>query len=180
MMQTLTMTVNGTEVSREVEGNTLLVHFLREHLRLTGTHVGCDTTQCGACTVHLDGRRVKSCTALAMSCEGSEITTIEGIAKGGELHPMQEAFRANHGLQCGYCTPGFVMAAIKIVERLGADFDDDTLREELDGNICRCTGYHNIMKSVRAGAKAMEETASEPAPSPQAENEIGLGPTGSA
>ena len=160
MTHTLTMTVNGAEVSREVEGNALLVHFLRDDLRLTGTHVGCDTTQCGACTVHLDGRPVKSCTALAMSCEGSEVSTIEGIANGSELHPMQEAFRANHGLQCGYCTPGFVMAAIKIVERLGADFDDRTLREELDGNICRCTGYHNIVKSVSAGAKAMQ--AGEP------------------
>ena len=154
-MPTLNMTVNGAEVTRDVPANTLLVQFLRETLRLTGTHVGCDTTQCGACTVHLDGRAIKSCTTLAMSCDGSEVTTIEGVANGDQLHPMQEAFRANHGLQCGYCTPGFVMSAIKIVERLGSDFDDHALREELEGNICRCTGYHNIVKSIRAGAEAM-------------------------
>ena len=155
MTNTLTMTVNGASVTRDVPANTLLVHFLRDSLRLTGTHVGCDTTQCGACTVHLDGSAVKSCTTLAMTCEGSDVTTIEGLASGDTLHPMQEAFRANHGLQCGFCTPGFVMSAIKIVERLGSSFDDTALREELEGNICRCTGYHNIMKSIRAGAEAM-------------------------
>ncbi|MDR7103653.1 2Fe-2S iron-sulfur cluster-binding protein [Croceicoccus sp. BE223] len=154
-MPTLKLTVNGRPVSREVPGQLLLVQLLREELSLTGTHVGCDTTQCGACTVHLNGRPIKSCTTLAMSCEGGEVTTIEGIADGANLHPMQEAFRANHGLQCGYCTPGFVMASIKIVERLGPDFTDEEIREELEGNICRCTGYHNIVKSVRAGARAM-------------------------
>jgi len=157
------MTVNGAEVTRDVPANTLLVQFLRETLRLTGTHVGCDTTQCGACTVHLDGQAIKSCTTLAMTCEGSEVTTIEGLATGDELHPMQEAFRANHGLQCGYCTPGFVMSAIKIVERIGRDFDDHALREELEGNICRCTGYHNIVKSIRAGAEAMAGLSSDSA-----------------
>ena len=133
MTNTLTMTVNGASVTRDVPANTLLVHFLRDSLRLTGTHVGCDTTQCGACTVHLDGSAVKSCTTLAMTCEGSDVTTIEGLASGDTLHPMQEAFRANHGLQCGFCTPGFVMSAIKIVERLGSGFDDTALREELEG-----------------------------------------------
>lgn len=156
-MPTLIITVNGAEITREIPANTLLVQFLREHLRLTGTHVGCDTTQCGACTVHLDGLAIKSCTTLAMGCAGSEVTTIEGLAQGSELHPMQEAFRANHGLQCGFCTPGFVMSAIKIVERLGSDFDDHELREEMEGNICRCTGYHNIVKSIRAGAEAMAQ-----------------------
>jgi carbon-monoxide dehydrogenase small subunit len=156
-MPTLTMIVNGAQVTREVEAETLLVQFLREHLRLTGTHIGCDTTQCGACTVHLDGQAIKSCTALALSCDGGEVTTIEGISRAGELHPMQQAFRANHGLQCGYCTPGFVMSAIKMVERLGAEFEDEALREEMEGNICRCTGYHNILKSIRAGAQAMAQ-----------------------
>jgi carbon-monoxide dehydrogenase small subunit len=154
-MPILTLTVNGSEVTREVESNLLLVQFIREHLRLTGTHVGCDTTQCGACTLHVNGRAVKSCTTFAMSCEGAQVTTIEGIAAGGDLHPMQEAFRRNHGLQCGYCTPGFVMAAIDIVDRLGGDLDDHTIRDELEGNICRCTGYHNIVKAVRDGATAM-------------------------
>jgi len=164
-MPTLTLTVNGAEVTRDIEANTLLVAFLRENLRLTGTHVGCDTTQCGACTVHVDGRAIKSCTMLALSCDGSEVVTIEGIAEDGDLHPMQEAFRANHGLQCGFCTPGFVMSAIKIVERLGGEFDDQALREELEGNICRCTGYHNIIKSIRQGAQAMRQGGAAPPPS---------------
>jgi carbon-monoxide dehydrogenase small subunit len=154
-MPLLSITVNGTELAREVEGSLLLVQFLREHLRLTGTHVGCDTTQCGACTVHLDGRAIKSCTTLALSCDGAAVTTIEGITAGGKLHPMQEAFRSNHGLQCGYCTPGFVMAAIDMVRRRGSDLDEETIRDELEGNICRCTGYHNIVASIRDGARSM-------------------------
>ncbi len=154
-MPTVSMTVNGKTVSGNVEARTLLVQFLRENLRLTGTHVGCDTSQCGACVVHIDGKAVKSCTALALSCEGADVVTIEGLAVNGKLHPMQEAFREHHGLQCGYCTPGMIMAAIDIVNRKGADLDEHTIREELEGNICRCTGYHNIVKAVEAGAAAM-------------------------
>ncbi len=154
-MPTVSMTVNGKTVSGNVEARTLLVQFLRENLRLTGTHVGCDTSQCGACVVHVDGKAVKSCTALALSCEGADVVTIEGLAVNGKLHPMQEAFREHHGLQCGYCTPGMIMAAIDIVNRKGADLDEHTIREELEGNICRCTGYHNIVKAVEAGAAAM-------------------------
>jgi aerobic carbon-monoxide dehydrogenase small subunit len=134
--------------------------LLRDNLRLTGTHVGCDTSQCGACVVHVDGRAVKSCTSLALSCQGAAVTTIEGLAQDGVLHPMQAAFREHHGLQCGYCTPGMIMAAIDIVNRKGAAVDEHTIREELEGNICRCTGYHNIVKAVAAGARAM---ASAPA-----------------
>ena len=165
-MATLTLNVNGTDVTRTVEPATLLVQFLREDLRLTGTHVGCDTTQCGACTVHVDGRAIKSCTMLALSADGARVTTIEGVAKDGVLHPMQEAFRNNHGLQCGYCTPGFVMAAIKLVERHGKNVDDHTIRDELEGNICRCTGYHNIIKSVREGAAAMASAPADAIASP--------------
>ncbi|MCA0425284.1 MAG: (2Fe-2S)-binding protein [Proteobacteria bacterium] len=154
-MATVTMTVNGKQVSADVDPRTLLVQFLRETLRLTGTHVGCDTSQCGACVVHLDGRAVKSCTTLALSCDGATVTTIEGLANGTTLHPMQEAFRDNHGLQCGFCTPGMIMSAVDIVNRKGHDLDEHTIREELEGNICRCTGYHNIVKAVGAGAKAM-------------------------
>jgi carbon-monoxide dehydrogenase small subunit len=154
-MTTVSMTVNGKPVSADIEPRTLLVQFLRENLRLTGTHVGCDTSQCGACVIHIDGRAVKSCTMLAVSCEGTAITTIEGLAQGGTLHPMQEAFRAHHGLQCGFCTPGMIMAAIDIVARRGGELDEHTIREELEGNICRCTGYHNIVKAVAAGAEAM-------------------------
>lgn len=155
-MPAVSMTVNGKAVSANVEERTLLVQFLREHLRLTGTHVGCDTSQCGACVVHVDGKSVKSCTVLALALEGANVLTIEGLADpNGPLHPMQEAFRQNHGLQCGYCTPGMIMSAIDIVRRKGHDLDEHTIREELDGNICRCTGYHNIVKSVAAGAKAM-------------------------
>jgi carbon-monoxide dehydrogenase small subunit len=150
------MTVNGKTVSGDVEPRTLLVQFLRENLRLTGTHVGCDTSQCGACVVHLDGIAVKSCTTLALQAEGANVTTIEGLApNGAPLHPMQEAFRENHALQCGYCTPGMIMTAVDIVRRKGHELDDHTIREELDGNICRCTGYHNIVKAIAAGAKAM-------------------------
>jgi carbon-monoxide dehydrogenase small subunit len=154
-MATITLTVNGKEVSASVEPRTLLVSFLREHLRLTGTHVGCDTSQCGACVVHVDGQAVKSCTMLALSCDGSSVTTIEGLASGADLHPMQAAFREHHGLQCGFCTPGMIMTAVDIVNRKGSALDEHTIREELEGNICRCTGYHNIVKAVEAGAAAM-------------------------
>ena len=154
-MTQVTMTVNGESVSADIEPRMLLSQFLREQLRLTGTHIGCDTSQCGACVVHVDGRAVKSCTALAVSCAGSEVVTIEGLAKDGQLHPMQEAFREHHALQCGYCTPGMIMAAIDIVNRKGTELDEHTIREELEGNICRCTGYHNIVKAVAAGAAAM-------------------------
>lgn len=151
----VSMTVNGKAVTRDIETRTLLVHFLRENLRLTGTHVGCDTSQCGACVVHIDGKPVKSCTTLAVACEAAAVTTIEGLAAGGALHPMQEAFREHHGLQCGFCTPGMIMSAVDIVNRRGYDVDEHTIREDLEGNICRCTGYQNIVKAVSAGARAM-------------------------
>jgi len=153
----VSMRVNGREVTGDVEARTLLVEFLRYQLGLTGTHIGCDTSQCGACTVHVDGKAIKSCTALAVQLEGSEVTTIEGLAKDGELHPMQEAFRENHGLQCGFCTPGMVMSAVDMVRR-HPEPDERTIREELEGNICRCTGYHNIVKSIAAGAAAMRRS----------------------
>jgi len=149
------MTVNGKAVTADVDSRTLLVQFLRENLRLTGTHVGCDTSQCGACVVHVDGEAVKSCTMFAWQADGAAVTTIEGLASDGKLHPMQEAFRENHGLQCGFCTPGMVMTAIDIVRRKGHALDEQTIREELEGNLCRCTGYHNIVKSIAAGAQAM-------------------------
>ena len=149
------MTVNGKAVSADVDSRTLLVQFLRENLRLTGTHVGCDTSQCGACVVMVNDQTIKSCTALAVSLQGADVTTIEGLAKDGQLHPMQEAFRQNHGLQCGFCTPGMIMSAIDIVKRNGSKLDEKTVREELEGNICRCTGYHNIVKAVVAGGAAM-------------------------
>jgi aerobic carbon-monoxide dehydrogenase small subunit len=147
--------VNGQPFTADVDPRTLLVQFLRENLRLTGTHVGCDTSQCGACVVHIDGRAVKSCTTLAVQSQGAEIVTIEGLAVDGELHPMQAAFREHHGLQCGYCTPGMIMSAVDIVNRKGSDLDEHTIRAELEGNLCRCTGYHNIVKAVAAGAEAM-------------------------
>ena len=150
----VSMTVNGKPVAVDVESRTLLVELIRENLRLTGTHIGCDTAQCGACTVHINGAAVKSCNILAVQAQGANITTIEGISKAdGTLHPMQEAFRDHHGLQCGFCTPGMVMSAIDLVRR-HADLTEATIRAELDGNICRCTGYHNIVKAVQAGAKA--------------------------
>ena len=152
----ISLTVNGTKYERDVEPRLLLVHFLRDELGLTGTNIGCDTSQCGACTVHIDGRAVKSCTVLAGQAAGSSVTTIEGIAKGDELHPMQAAFRDNHGLQCGYCTPGMIMASIDIVHRHGGNLDEATVRHELEGNICRCTGYHNIVKSVLDAAGRMK------------------------
>jgi aerobic carbon-monoxide dehydrogenase small subunit len=154
-MPTVSMTVNGKPVTADVDTRTLLVQYLRENLRLTGTHVGCDTSQCGACVVHVDGKAVKSCTIFALSAEGANVLTIEGLATDSKLHPMQEAFRENHGLQCGFCTPGMIMAAIDIVRRKGHELEERTIREELEGNICRCTGYHNIVKSIAAGARAM-------------------------
>jgi aerobic carbon-monoxide dehydrogenase small subunit len=154
-MPSVSMTVNGRKLSGEVEARLLLVDFLRERLGLTGTHVGCDTSQCGSCVIHIDGKAVKSCTVLAASCEGCEIVTIEGLAKNGKLHPMQEAFREHHGLQCGFCTPGMIMAAVDIVNRKGKSLDEQTVRHELEGNICRCTGYHNIVKAIQAGAQQM-------------------------
>ncbi len=152
-MTTVSMTVNGKAVSADVEARTLLVDLLRENLRLTGTHVGCDTSQCGACTIHVDGIAVKSCTMLAVQAEGADVVTIEGLAKDGELHPMQAAFKENHGLQCGFCTPGMVMAAVDIVRR-NPNPTEKTVRHELEGNFCRCTGYHNIVKSILAAAQA--------------------------
>lgn len=156
MTATISMTVNGKAVSSKADPRTLLVQFLRENLHLTGTHVGCDTSQCGACVVHVNGIAVKSCTLFAWQLDGAVVTTIEGLSAPGEaLHPMQEAFRENHGLQCGYCTPGMIMSALDIVRRKGHDLDENTIREELDGNICRCTGYHNIVKAMAAGARTM-------------------------
>ncbi|TWA67966.1 carbon-monoxide dehydrogenase small subunit [Azospirillum brasilense] len=153
---TVSMTVNGKAVSREVEERTLLVTFLRDQLGLTGTHVGCDTSQCGACVVHIDGRSVKSCTMLAAQADGAAVTTIEGLAAAdGALHPMQAAFREHHGLQCGFCTPGMVMSAVDLVTANPSPSEHD-VREGLEGNICRCTGYHNIVKAVMAGAEAMQ------------------------
>jgi carbon-monoxide dehydrogenase small subunit len=147
--------VNDQEVSADVESRTLLVEFLRDQLGLTGTHVGCDTSQCGACVVHLNGVAIKSCTAFAVACDGMQVMTIEGLTKNGSLHPMQEAFREHHGLQCGFCTPGIIMASVDIVRRHGQKLDEATIRNELEGNICRCTGYHNIVKAVQAGAAKM-------------------------
>jgi carbon-monoxide dehydrogenase small subunit len=151
----VSMMVNGKAASAHVDPRTLLVQFLRENLRLTGTHVGCDTSQCGACVVHVDGRAIKACTALAVALDGAHVTTIEGLAQGGKLHPMQQAFQDNHGLQCGFCTPGMIMSSIDIVNRKGSELDERTIREELEGNICRCTGYHNIVKAVAQGAREM-------------------------
>ena len=155
----IAMTVNGKSVSREVSDNTLLVEYIRDHLRLTGTHVGCDTSQCGACVVHVDGQAIKSCTMLAASAEGATVTTVEGLAKSkDDLHPMQMAFKENHGLQCGFCTPGMIMTATDMVARYqaqGKEITEDAIRHELEGNICRCTGYHNIVKSIADGASKM-------------------------
>jgi aerobic carbon-monoxide dehydrogenase small subunit len=153
-MASVSMTVNGQAVTREVEPRTLLVELLRQHLDLTGTHVGCDTSQCGACVVHMNGQSVKSCTVLAMQAEGAEVITIEGLAKNGELHPMQAAFREHHGLQCGFCTPGMIMSAIDLVRR-NPDPSEEEIREWLEGNLCRCTGYHNIVKAISAAAAEM-------------------------
>ena len=154
MAMTISLRVNGEEVSAEVEERTLLVELLRETLRLTGTHVGCDTSQCGACVVQVNGRAVKSCAMLAVQAEGCGVRTIEGLAKDGELHPMQQAFHEHHGLQCGFCTPGMVMSALDLV-RHNASPSEAEVRAGLEGNFCRCTGYHNIVKAVLAGARAM-------------------------
>ena len=156
-MPAVSLTVNGKAVKATVDPRTLLVQLLREELRLTGTHVGCDTSQCGCCVVHVDGKALKSCTMLALQAEGANVLTIEGLAPSDEkLHPMQEAFRENHGLQCGFCTPGMVMTAVDMVRRKGNELDEHTIRQELEGNLCRCTGYHNIVKAIAAGAKAMK------------------------
>jgi aerobic carbon-monoxide dehydrogenase small subunit len=156
MQAKLSMTVNGKPVSAEVEPRTLLVDFIRDTLKLTGTHVGCDTAQCGACTIHVNGNAVKCCNMLALQANGAQVVTIEGVTPaGGALHPMQAAFRDHHGLQCGFCTPGMVMSAIDLARR-HANLTEEQVRSELDGNICRCTGYHNIVKAVRAGATAMK------------------------
>ena len=158
-MTKIAMNVNGKAVSREVPDNTLLVEYIREHLRLTGTHVGCDTSQCVACVVHVDGKAMKSCTMLAAAAEGATVTTVEGLAASkDELHPMQAAFKDNHGLQCGFCTPGMIMSATDMVERYqaeGKELTEEAIRHELEGNICRCTGYHNIVKSIQDGASKM-------------------------
>jgi aerobic carbon-monoxide dehydrogenase small subunit len=163
-MPRVSLTVNGKAVADDVDPRTLLVQYLRENLRLTGTHVGCDTSQCGACVVHVNGKAIKSCTILVMQADGADVLTIEGLAPSAtELHPMQEAFRENHGLQCGYCTPGMIMTAVDMVYRKGHDLDERTIREELEGNLCRCTGYHNIVKSIAAGAKAMGQSSAQKA-----------------
>jgi len=153
-MPVVSMTVNGEPVSADVEARTLLVHYIREALGLTGTHVGCDTSQCGACVVHVDGRAIKSCTMLAAQAEGMNVVTIEGLAADGELHPVQKAFREHHGLQCGFCTPGMIMTAVDLIRRKPG-LDEHTVREDLEGNICRCTGYHNIVKAILAASQEM-------------------------
>ena len=155
-MTQISMTVNGKAVSADVEDRTLLVTFIREHLGLTGTHVGCETSQCGACTLHLDGQAVKSCSMLAVMAEGASVTTIEGLApEDGSLHPVQEAFREHHGLQCGYCTPGMIMSATDMIRRYGKALNEDIIREQLEGNLCRCTGYQNIVQAIEAAAEEM-------------------------
>ena len=155
-MSEVSLTVNGRKVGGVVEDRTLLVHFLREHLGLTGTHVGCDTSQCGACVVHVDGKAVKSCTMLAAQASGSTVVTIEGRANGADLHPVQAAFKEHHGLQCGFCTPGMIMAATDMINRHPEGLDEATVRAELEGNICRCTGYHNIVKAILAASQTMK------------------------
>ncbi|MDA9175801.1 (2Fe-2S)-binding protein [Alphaproteobacteria bacterium] len=158
-MTQISMTVNGKAVSADVEDRTLLVSFIRDHLGLTGTHVGCETSQCGACTVHLDGQAMKSCSMLAVMAEGAAITTIEGLAPSADkLHPVQEAFREHHGLQCGFCTPGMIMSATDMIRRYEGKLDEKTIREQLEGNLCRCTGYHNIVKAIEAAAETMAES----------------------
>ena len=160
-MTQVSMTVNGQSVSKDVEDRTLLVTFLREHLGLTGTHVGCDTSQCGACTVHVNGQAVKSCTVFVGQVADDDVVTIEGLADGDTLHPMQAAFREHHALQCGFCTPGMIMMAVDIVKRHSGDLDEDEVRKELEGNICRCTGYHNIVKAILAAANPTQAQAAE-------------------
>ncbi len=153
-MHDINLTLNGNPVSAHIEDNTLLVDFIREHMGLTGTHIGCDTSQCGACVVHLNGQSVKSCTMLAVQADGAELTTIEGVGSDDALHPMQQAFHENHGLQCGYCTPGMIMSAIDFISK-NKDADEAEIRDALEGNICRCTGYHNIVKSIQNAASKM-------------------------
>jgi carbon-monoxide dehydrogenase small subunit len=157
-MTTVTMTVNDRQVSGDVEPRMLLVEFIRYNLGLTGTHIGCDTSQCGCCVVHLDGQAVKSCTMLAVQAEGSTVMTIEGLAQGGRLHPVQEAFREHHGLQCGFCTPGMIMTAVDMLKRI-PNPTEEQVRENLEGNLCRCTGYHNIVKAIMAAAGSSAPTA---------------------
>jgi len=156
-MSEVSLVVNGRKVSAAVEDRTLLVHFLREQIGLTGTHVGCDTSQCGACVVHVDGKAVKSCTMLAAQASGSTVVTIEGLANGAELHPVQAAFKEHHGLQCGFCTPGMIMSATDMINRHPEGLDEATVRAELEGNICRCTGYHNIVKAILAASETMSK-----------------------
>jgi carbon-monoxide dehydrogenase small subunit len=158
-MSEVSLTVNGRRVSASVEDRTLLVHFLREHIGLTGTHVGCDTSQCGACVVHVDGKAMKSCSMLAAQASGSDVVTIEGLADGGDLHPVQAAFKEHHGLQCGFCTPGMIMTTVDMIARHPEGLDEATVRAELEGNICRCTGYHNIVKAVLAASKTMSKVS---------------------
>jgi aerobic carbon-monoxide dehydrogenase small subunit len=158
-MTSVALTINGRKVSAEVEDRTLLVNFLRENQGLTGTHVGCDTSQCGSCVVHVDGKAVKSCTILMGQAAGSNVLTIEGLAGNGELHPIQAAFREHHGLQCGFCTPGMIMAAADMIARYPGGLDEATVREQLEGNICRCTGYHNIVKAILAASKTMSKAS---------------------
>ncbi|TIU51689.1 MAG: (2Fe-2S)-binding protein [Mesorhizobium sp.] len=158
-MSDVSLMVNGKRVGGAVEDRTLLVHFLRENLGLTGTHVGCDTSQCGACVVHVDGKAVKSCTMLAVQASGSTVVTIEGLANSADLHPVQAAFKEYHGLQCGFCTPGMIMAATDMINRHPEGLDEATVRAELEGNICRCTGYHNIVKAILAASKTMSKGA---------------------
>ena len=156
-MSDVSLVVNGRKVSAAVEDRTLLVHFLREHIGLTGTHVGCDTSQCGACVVHVDGKAVKSCTMLAAQASGSTVVTIEGLANGADLHPVQAAFKEHHGLQCGFCTPGMIMSATDMINRHPEGLDEATVRAELEGNICRCTGYHNIVKAILVASETMSK-----------------------
>jgi aerobic carbon-monoxide dehydrogenase small subunit len=158
-MSEVSLVVNGRKVGGAVEDRTLLVHYLRETLGLTGTHVGCDTSQCGACVVHVDGKAVKSCTILTAQASGSTVVTIEGLADGADLHPVQAAFREHHGLQCGFCTPGMIMAATDMISRHPEGLDEATVRAELEGNICRCTGYHNIVKAILAASETMGKSS---------------------
>ncbi|RWF76372.1 MAG: (2Fe-2S)-binding protein [Mesorhizobium sp.] len=160
-MSDISLTVNGKRVGGVTEDRTLLVHFLRENLGLTGTHVGCDTSQCGACVIHVDGKAVKSCTMLAVQASGSNVVTIEGLADGADLHPVQAAFKEHHGLQCGFCTPGMIMTATDMINRHPEGLDEATVRAELEGNICRCTGYHNIVKAILAASETMAKGAAK-------------------
>jgi carbon-monoxide dehydrogenase small subunit len=161
-MQRVNLTVNGLPVSREVDDETLLAVFLREHLGLTGTHVGCDTTQCGCCVVHLNATSVKSCTVLAVQAQGGHVTTIEGLARDGVLHPVQEAFHRCHALQCGFCTPGMIMAAVDLIATHPEPLTEAIVREEMEGNLCRCTGYHNIVKAILSAAEVIDAAATRP------------------